>query len=61
MTEVEARTKWCCKGSEVTGYCQASACMAWRWGGRRGHTLHNERTEADNKEEGFCGLAGRPI
>lgn len=35
MTEAEAKTKACCKGSEYTvrnnGPCVASRCMAWRW------------------------------
>lgn len=35
VTEAEAKTRACCKGSDSTiqqnGACIASRCMAWRW------------------------------
>ncbi len=45
--------------------CVASACMAWQWHGYRAPDgkwvkIVAGAGYADDRAEGFCGLAGRP-
>lgn len=53
-TEEEAKEKWCPllnpTGHPIIYRCNASECMAWRWG----------VAEGDPRKVGYCGLAGKP-
>ena len=73
VTEEEAKTKACCKGSQFSisenGPCIASECMAWRAGakmkfrdGRSGNLLDRDLTGHGVwvTVGGYCGLAGAP-
>ena len=62
MTESDARKKVCCQASREGELCAASDCMGWRWlhslsVGSRGANTGGQHSK---KEEGYCGLAGRP-
>jgi hypothetical protein len=72
MTEEEAKTKTCCKGSEMrikfNGPCIASACMAWRWNepwtsqteeGHGGDLVIRLKRKPGEPKLGYCGLAGK--
>jgi hypothetical protein len=61
LTEIYAKRKWCHRTFPNTGQCsetpfkcEASECMAWRWGDP---VIPN--TPNPNRR-GFCGLAGQP-
>lgn len=60
-TEKKAKEKICCKSIkpfDVDGVmckCEASKCMAWRWGKGVGRLLNR-----GENSKGYCGLAGKP-
>jgi hypothetical protein len=69
MTEDEAKTKACCKGSQfqvsTSGACIASECMAWRWkfvqtNKAPQHMAQWPQPEPnyEQTDSGYCGLAG---
>lgn len=74
-TPEEAKTKGC-PATQVPGHphstCIASACMAWRWAQKPNPDWkpspftfpHDPRAAAptyiEDREHGYCGLAGRP-
>ena len=58
-------------GKEIRSYCISSRCMAWRWAQKpnpdykRPHAQmpypdNLPPTHIEDRERGFCGLAGRP-
>lgn len=61
MKEEEARKKWCpmtTKEAE-SDLCIASDCMMWRWK----MSLIESKPDYDvydNRQEGYCGLVGKP-
>ncbi len=75
MTEEEAQTKACCKPGitpRMSGCCIASECMAWR---TRHQWFDNAQQEpswvqyspyafepgpGQERDDGYCGLAGEP-
>jgi hypothetical protein len=76
-TEKEAKDKWCpTTFASYTGQsdggpytCEASKCMAWRWGEdivkknpNAGKRAADGSVECDSftTKKGYCGLAGKP-
>jgi hypothetical protein len=66
MTEDEAKKKACCvKDLTVTGHCDGSNCMAWRWEKEEWPILDNFKRPTGemkmrNSKNGYCGRAGKP-
>lgn len=50
----EAHTHLCPQQLPTGGHCQGRKCMAWRW---HPHWMD----ECVHTEEGYCGLAGKPL
>jgi hypothetical protein len=74
-TEADAQKKWCphmnfSHNSHGRGQCIASECMAWRWGLKPNPEYEPNpmsfypggapASHIEDREHGYCGLAGRP-